>query len=315
MSRRSDSSLEPCHDQKPQAEPICPLAGRTLLALSLLPLAAASSLAKDAASLLPAKYRDAGVIRVQASTVYAPHSFFKPGTTEWTGYEIELFNEVANILGVKAAYTEAPFQQLIAGVKSGRADLSLGDLGDNSLRREQVDFIDHSRLTFQLLISEADRDKIKGVYDLCGRDLGLVLGSTNIVGTALAKCTDKGLPLPNYINYPDATAKDQAIQSGRLPRLDIQATAVGRFRQANGLSKGLSLVPAPEVGDLYIGFIVDKGNEGLAKAVEAALAELWANGKYREILARYDLADLDLPAPGVNIGERASNWKQAKPKS
>ncbi len=110
---------------------------RAAFALALLPVFASPSPAQDPAeaarALLPAKYRDAGVIKVQASTVYAPHSYFKPGTTEWAGYEIDLFNEVADILGVKVEYTEAPFQQLIAGMKSGRADLSLGDLGDNSV--------------------------------------------------------------------------------------------------------------------------------------------------------------------------------------
>src|SRR5690606_29174434 len=149
---------------------------RAALALALLPALVAPSLAQDAVeaarALLPAKYREAGVIKVQASTVYAPHSYFKPGTTEWAGYEIDLFNEVAEVLGVKVEYTEAPFQQLIAGVKSGRADLSLGDLGDNSIRREQVDFIDHSQLTFNLHINESDKETIKSVYDICGRELG-----------------------------------------------------------------------------------------------------------------------------------------------
>jgi len=287
--------------------------------LSALPAQAQNATtdaATDAArALLPAKYRDAGVLNVSASTVYAPHSFFKEGTTEFTGYEIELFNEVANILGVKPVYTEAPFQQLIAGVKSGRADLSLGDLGDNDLRREQVDFIDHTRLTFQLLILESDKDKFKSVFDLCGQELGLVQGTTNIISKALGQCEAKGLKPTTFVEFPDATAKDQAIQSGRLPRADVQATAVGRYRQANGLSQGLVLVPAPELGDLYIGWIVDKGNTGLANAIEAALKILFENGKYAEILARYDISDLSLPAPGVNIGQNSSNWVQPKPKS
>jgi len=275
----------------------------------------AQNTAEAARALLPAKYRDAGVLNVSASTVYAPHSFYKEGTTEFTGYEIELFNEVANILGVKPVYTEAPFQQLIAGITSGRADLSLGDLGDNDLRREQVDFIDHSRLTFQLLIEEANKDKFKSVFDLCGQELGLVQGTTNIISKTLDQCEAKGLKPTTYIEFPDATAKDQAIQSGRLPRADVQATAVGRYRQANGLSAGLVLVPAPELGDLYIGWIVEKGNTGLANAVEAALKVLFENGKYAEILAKYDISDLNLPAPGVNIGQNASNWVQPKPKT
>ncbi len=75
------------------------------------------------------------------------------------------------------------------------------------------------------------------------------------------------------------------------------------------------LVPAPEIGDLYIGWIVEKGNTGLANAIEAALKVLFANGKYAEILAKYDISDLNLPAPGVNIGQDASNWVQTKPNS
>ena len=216
---------------------------------------------------------------------------------------------------MKVEYTEAPFQQLIAGVKSGRADLSLGDLGDNSLRREQVDFIDHSRLNFSLIVSEADKGKINNVFDLCGREIGTVQGTTNIIVKVLSSCEAKGLKPVTYVEFPDSTAKDQAILSGRLPRADVLQTSIARYREANGLAKGVSIVPAPEIGDLYVGFIVDKGNDGLAKAVSAALQTLWDNGQYKEILARYGIADHDLPAPGVNIGESASNWQQAKPKT
>jgi polar amino acid transport system substrate-binding protein len=283
-------------------------------------LMAAPAFAQDAAAeaaraLLPAAIRDAGTLNVGASTVYAPHAFFKEGTTEFTGYEIDLFNEVSAILGLTPVYTEAPFQQLIAGVKSGRSDVSLGDLGDNDLRREEVDFIDHTRLTFQLLIDASEKDNIKTVFDLCGRELGLVQGTTNIISKALSQCEAKGLKPVTFVEFPDASAKDQAIQSGRLPRADISATAVGRYRETAGLIPGQILIPAPEIGDLYIGFIVDKGDTDLANAIEAALKILFANGRYAEILAAYNIADLNLDAPGVNIGQNASNWVQPKPKS
>lgn len=292
-------------------------AGLTLaLGTALFAAPAFADAASDAArALLPAKIRDAGTLNVGASTVYAPHSFFKEGTTDFTGYEIDLFNEVSAILGLKPNYTEAPFQQLIAGVKSRRSDVSLGDLGDNDLRRQEVDFIDHTRLTFQLLIDDAEKDNIKTVFDLCGRDLGIVQGTTNIIFKALAQCEAKGLKPANFIEFPDATAKDQAIQSGRLPRADISATAVGRYREAAGLNPGQTLIPAPELGDLYIGFIVDKGNTELANAIEAALKILFENGRYAEILATYNILDLNLDAPGVNIGQNAANWVQPKPKS
>jgi polar amino acid transport system substrate-binding protein len=295
--------------------------GRLAFGLFLAPLLAGSALAQSAApteavaaarALLPAKYRDAGVLHVGASTVYAPHSFFKDGTKDWTGYEIDLFNAVAEVLDIKVEYTEAPFQQLIAGVKSGRSDVSIGDLGDNDLRREQVDFIDYGLLTFQLVVDKGNPEGIKSVFDICGRDLGVVQGTTNIIANALKNCEAKGLKPANFIEFPDQTAKDQAIQSGRLPRVDIAATAVSRYKQANGLSPDIELIPSDDLGNLYIGAIVDKGNTELAEAIHAAVKVLFDNGTYAEILAKWDLSDLALKAPGVNIGQEATNWVQPK---
>lgn len=302
--------------------PLLRLSRRLALGLLLAPLLAGAALAQSAApsdavaaarALLPAKYRDAGVLHVGASTVYAPHSFFKDGTKEWTGYEIDLFNAVADVLDIKVEYTEAPFQQLIAGVKSGRSDVSIGDLGDNDLRREQVDFIDYGLLTFQLVVDKGNPENIKSVFDVCGRDLGVVQGTTNIIANALQNCEAKGFAKPNFVEFPDQTAKDQAIQSGRLPRVDIAATAVSRYREANGLAPTVELIPSADLGNLYIGAIVDKGNTELAEALRAAYQVLFDNGTYAEILAKWNLSDLALKAPGVNIGQEATNWVQPKP--
>ncbi|WP_454703041.1 transporter substrate-binding domain-containing protein [Agrobacterium burrii] len=276
------------------------------------PVSAQDAGVKAVRALLPQKYQDAGILNVAASTTYAPHSYYKEGTTDFRGYEIQLFNEIALILGVKPVYTEAPFQQLIAGIKSGRSDLSLGNLGDNNLRREQVDFIDHSRMTFQLVIGQVDKDSIKSVFDLCGRDIGVVQGTTTIISKTLSRCESKGLKPVHYVEFPDSAAKDQAIQSRRLPRADIASTSIARYREDAGLTPGQLLVPTPEVGDLYIGFIVNKGNTDLANAVAAALKILVDNGRYAEILAAYNIPDLKLETTGVNIGEKASNWLQVK---
>jgi polar amino acid transport system substrate-binding protein len=180
---------------KPNLANVLRFAGLAFV-LASAPAFAQDASAEAARALLPAAIRDAGTLNVGASTVYAPHSFFKEGTTEFTGYEIDLFNEVSAILGLTPTYTEAPFQQLIAGVNSGRSDVSLGDLGDNDLRREEVDFIDHTRLTFQLLIDEAEKDNIKTVFDLCGRELGVVQGTTNIIFKACSRQLSPNSPMP-----------------------------------------------------------------------------------------------------------------------
>ena len=77
-------------------------------------LSTSSTRLAGARDLLPAGPRVKGTITAAVSTAYAPHSFFKEGTTEFVGYEIEIFDDVAEILGLDVEYAEAPFQQLVA---------------------------------------------------------------------------------------------------------------------------------------------------------------------------------------------------------
>ncbi|BCG82207.1 transporter substrate-binding domain-containing protein [Mesorhizobium sp. 113-3-3] len=265
-----------------------------------------------AQKLLPAQYRDAGVLKVAASVVYPPHSYLKEGTTEWTGYEIDLFNAIAAVLDVKVEYVQAPFQQLVAGVASGRSDVALGDLGDNDLRQEKVDFIDHSQITFQLSVPAGNPEHIKTVFDLCGRELGTVQGTTDVVKKALEKCESKGFPAPKFIAFPDETSRYQAQQSGRIPQTSDQQTDTARYFKKNGIFKELDYVAAPEFGNLYIGYIVNKGNAGLSNALLAGLEVLIRDGTYAKILAKWDASDNALKNAGINIGSEATNWKQPR---
>jgi polar amino acid transport system substrate-binding protein len=268
------------------------------------------SATQAARDLLPASYRQAGVIKVAASVVYPPHSYLKEGTTQWTGYEIDLFNAMADVLGVKVEYTQAPFQQLVAGVASGRADVALGDLGDNNLRQLKVDFIDNSQITFVLSVPAGNPDHIKTVFDLCGRTLGTVQGTTDVVKKALNNCAAHGRPEPHYISFPDETSRYEAQQSGRIPQTSDQQTDTARYFVKNGVFKQLDYVNAPEFGNLYIGYIVKKGNTGLENALLAALNVLIADGSYAKILANWDVPDNALKQTGINIGDQATDWLQ-----
>lgn len=287
---------------------ILPASAQNLPAIS-----AEAANVKAARALLPEAYRKSGVLKIAASTVYAPHSFFKEGTTEWTGHEVELFNGVAQVLGVKASFAEAPFQQLIAGVNSGRSDIALGDLGDNDLRQTQVDFIDYGQLTFQLAVDKGNPAGIQNIFSLCGRELGVVQGTTNIIKLALDKCSTQGKAPPKYVEFPDQPSKDQAIRSGRLPRVDIKQTTIARYLEQKGLSPDVSYVNAPEIGNLLYGAVVKKGNTELARAVLAAVQVLYDNGSYQAIHQKWNLADQTIKAPGINIGSQASNFVQPKP--
>jgi len=266
-----------------------------------------------ARDLLPDEIAESGEITAAVSSVFAPNSFLKDGTTEFTGYEVEIFDRVVEVLGLEPEYTEAPFQQLVVGVESGRSDVAFGNLGDNDVRQPAVDFIDHLDLTFQFAVPKGNPEGVKDVWGLCGSELGSVQGTTSILEQQLSKCADKGLPKVKFVEFPDQPSKDQAIASGRLPNIDIKATPIARYLEAEGLAPDVEYLDAPDLGNLYLGIIVKKGDTELAEALQAALQVTFDDGTHQEILDKWNVGDLTIPAPGINIGAEASNFVQPKP--
>ena len=172
--------------------------------------------------------------------------------------------------------------------------------------------MDHLNLTFQLAVAKGNPQGVENIYDLCGAELGTVQGTTSIINAALAKCESEGKAAPTYTEFPDQGAKDQAIAAGRLPVADIKSTPIARYLDAEGLSPEVEYIDAPEVGNLYEGIITKKGNDELTGALTAALAILFEDGRHQAILDAWNVGDLNIPAPGVNIGSEASNWVQVK---
>src|SRR5206468_5884042 len=141
----------------------------TRLSLSL-GLAALAAVASAQAAELPAEIKQAGALKLTVNSTYAPMEYHDPATNELKGLDIDLANELAKRLGVKIAWSETPFAELIPSLQTKRADFIISGISDRASRRETADFVDYLVTGPQLFVLADSEAKLAA--DLCGRKIG-----------------------------------------------------------------------------------------------------------------------------------------------
>ena len=267
------------------------------------------SLDPAAQALLPASIRNSGQLTIGINPDNVLHGYLNPGTQQLQGFEPDLDTALAAVLGVKIKYTDVAFEELVPGVASGRFDVAQGDLGDNSLREKQIDFVDYNWLTFALTVPAGNPQHLTSVMDLCGKTLGYQAGSTTILQNALKHCKADGKPNPAYVSYPDAASLQLAQQSGRVsPSTVIETPQV--VYDLDVVKQNIDDIDAPQVGNLLEGLGLKKGSTQLENALVAAVKDLQKDGIYKAVFTKWHIPQLEVKAPGINIGSQASNYIQ-----
>ena len=128
-----------------------------LLALSVLlaGLAAACSSAQPETTLDQVK--DSGVLRVGTEGTYSPFSFHDPATNELTGYDVEVITAVAEKLGVKAEFVEAPFDAIFASLVSNRFDVVANQVTNNAERKAKYELSEPYTVSDGVIVTRSRR--------------------------------------------------------------------------------------------------------------------------------------------------------------
>jgi polar amino acid transport system substrate-binding protein len=123
-----------------------PSIGPSAAAPSTAPSTAASTAPSQAAASIDpnsllGKVLAAGTLRISTDKNYAPQSFLSPDN-KWTGFDIDVGNEIAKRLGVKADFKAIDWDIITAGSWAGRWDVSIGSMTITIPRQKVLDFTD-----------------------------------------------------------------------------------------------------------------------------------------------------------------------------
>jgi polar amino acid transport system substrate-binding protein len=227
---------------------------------------------------LPEKIRSAGKIMIGTDASYAPNQFTEGNKI--VGSEVDLFNAVAQKLGVEASWENAPFASIIPGVTSAKYDIGVSSFTINDERLQQVLMVSYFSAGTQWA-TQAGNPKNVNPDDPCGLTIAVQANTVQDQEDLPArqkKCGDNPMKIDKFTGQDTATA---AVATGKADAMLADSPIVA-YAVAKSDGK-LELL-----GDVYdaapYGVVVAKDNRELASAIAEALTQMKADGSYEEVL-------------------------------
>ena len=250
------------------------------------------------AARVPPAVAEDGVITVGSDSTYAPSEFLAEDGQTIIGFDVDLFELVAQKLGLDAQFETAPFDSIIAGVGSGRYEVGVSSFTINPERLQQATMVSYFDAGTQWATRAGNPDGVDP-ENACGLSIAVQRGTVQVddITARSQACETAGqdpITIDQYDAQSDATA---AVVSGRdaavLADSPVMAYAV---TQTNGQLELL--------GDIYdsapYGYVLPKDQTDFAQAVRDAVQALIDDGTYTQDLERWGVQDGAIDDPTVN---------------
>ncbi|GLS33813.1 cystine transport system substrate-binding protein [Mesorhizobium albiziae] len=220
--------------------------------------------------------KSSGVFKIGTEGTYAPFTYHEPGGA-LVGFDVEIGQEIAKRLGVKAEFLEGKWDGLIAGLDANRYDAVINQVGITEQRRQKYDFSDPYIASKAVLIVRGDNEEVKGFADLKGKKSAQSLTSN------FGKIAEK-----NGAELVGTDGFDQSIQLVLNGRADATINDSLSFLDFKKHKPDANVkIAAQEENADYSGIIIRKGEPELLEAINKALAEIKADGTYQKISDKY----------------------------
>ena len=262
----------------------------------------------QAAAVLPASIRSAGILRVGTNVPFVPMEQYGADGKTFTGIDLDLVSALARQLGLKVQIVNASWDGLIPSLNAGRYDVLAASFGDFVERQKVVDLIDMLHGGVAGIARAGDVAKYTEPTALCGATVGAESGSATvaIAKTLSEKCQSQGKPAITQRVFPTDANAVVALQSGRVDVV-LDDRVVAEHLAATQASRYGVVMPNLGTPFLYA-FVVSKKNPQLTKALSAALDQLIANGTYARICGSYGIGGQSLVTKAtVNAGTGSVN--------
>lgn len=217
-----------------------------------------------------------GVLSVGTDAPYPPFLLGNPDDPDFSGYEIEIFNAIAEDLGYEVEYTNTAFPTIFRDTANGLFDTAVASSTITAARERTVDFTDpHYEAQQALLVPEGS--DVASVDDLGGVIVGAQDGTT---GEAYANDETDAGEVRGFPQGPDAISA--------LITSQVEAVIIDQPVALDAVEKqgGVEIVEEIQTNELY-GFAVAPDNDGLREAINEALATLKEDGTLEGLYDKY----------------------------
>jgi polar amino acid transport system substrate-binding protein len=222
-----------------------------------------------------------GKLIVALSPDYPPFEYktMVDGKDKIVGADIDLANKIADKLDVKVELSPMSFDNILAAVSSGKADVAISAVSANPERKKNFDFSDGYYVPYnEIVIKKTDLSKYSSLADFKGKTLAGQKGSTQetaikdqITGANLVSLTDSGDEITEVLTGKiDGTVLEDMIAKSYVavnPELAIANVKI----------------PVTEA-EADMAVAMKKGSKNLQKEINAVIKELKDSGEMEKII-------------------------------
>ena len=223
-----------------------------------------------------------GTLQVGSDIAYAPIEFYKEGTQEATGVDVDLATALAEELGVKVEFVNTGFDGIIGALQAERFDVIMSSMTITEERQQEIDFIPYFTAGTGILVKVDNPDNIQTIADLCGKTVAVQVGTIQVdmLNAQNEQCTEK-ISINTFDQNP------LAVEQLRLDRADAvladYPVAIYDASAAELEVTGNAFESAP------YGIGLRKSSPELKAAIEEALRAIMDSGKYKQVLDEWGL--------------------------
>ncbi len=228
---------------------------------------------------------EAGKLHMSTNAEFPPYEMIADDGS-FEGIDVEVAQAIADKLGLELVVDDMDFNAALLAAQNGQSDIVMAGVTVTDERLKVMDFSDSYATGIQVVIVKED-SPITTVDDLANAEMIGCQAAT----TGYIYCSDTvengGYGEDHVTAYDSGATAVMALVNGQVDAVVIDNEPAKAFVAAN---EGLKILDTEfAVEDYAIG--VQKGNTQLLDAINAAMAELKADGTFQAIVDKYITAE------------------------
>ena len=224
------------------------------------------------------RIQESGEIVIAMEGAWSPWTYHDENDV-LVGFDTEVGQAIADILGVKATFVEGEWDALLAGLEVGRYDLMINGVEVTDERSETFDFSEPYGYIRTALVVKSDNTDITSFEDLKGKETANSINSTYMLLAEQYGAQVQGVDTLDQTIDMVLSGRVDATLNAELSIDDYLKEHPDAAIKTVALTEEASLVSIP----------MKKGSDSdsLREAVNSAIAQLRENVKLAEISMKY----------------------------
>ena len=225
------------------------------------------------------------VIKVATSGDYLGFTVYDETTKEWSGFEIDMWNEIASRIGYEVEFVQEDVASAFGDLEIGKVDTVAKQISITPARQEKYDFTQPYFFSPYSLMVRGDNTEITTWADMEGKTIGLADGSAMNEYVAALDPDNK----VNKTTYESFASIPQEVVLGRVDAMPYAYLLIPYLLESN---PEWDLKAVDTENPIYVevnGYPfarTDRGAE-LLELVDNALTEIIEDGTHKELSEKW----------------------------